>query len=79
MTIVLSVAGGLCGGLAAAMILRCGWRDLWINLALGGVAGFAVSVIVLPASGVLASSSAVGFASAAFAGAATVLARVAYR
>lgn len=79
MTIIPSFAGGLCGGLAAALILRTGWRDLRINLALGGVAGLAVSAIVLPASGILASSTAAGFASAAFAGAATVLARMAYR
>lgn len=45
MTITPSVAGGLCGGLAAALILRSGWRDFRINLALGGAAGLAVSAI----------------------------------
>ncbi len=79
MTIIPSLAGGLCGGFAAALVLRSNWRDFGINLALGGIGGLVISTPILPLSEAISASAMAGFALAAFAGAAAVLVRMAYR
>lgn len=79
MAIIPSLAGGLCGGFAAALVLRSNWRDFRINLALAGAGGLATSVLILPVSEAISSNAVAGFALAGFIGAATVIVRMSYR